>query len=76
MVVKKKPMMYLDVTKPNADNNYYLIDSKNKIVGEVPVSKYQKNPEKYLSDEITPMTYTGWRKKQFKKPKTKRCKCK
>jgi len=79
MVVKKKPMLLLDITKPNSSGNYYLINQKNKIVGEVPKLKYEKHPEDYLNEEITPFTYTGWRKKKGIKKiksKVKRCKCK
>jgi len=52
----------------------------NKIVGEITATEYEKHPEKYLTDEITPIRYTGWRKKKATKPKSKRkkkdCGCK
>lgn len=80
MVAKKKPMLYLDITKPNSSGNYYLLsEKKNKVVGEVPKIKYEKHPEDYLNEEITPIRYTGWRKKKGIKKiksKVKRCKCK
>ncbi len=76
-MVKKKPSLtYLDVTKPNASGNFYLINSKNEIIGEVPQKDYMKKPENYMNDEIMPITYTGYRTKRKAKPKTKRCKCK
>lgn len=77
MVIKKKPVMYLDVTQPNDEGNYNLINSKNKIVGSIPAAKYLKDSEKYMADEsIIPFQYTGWRKKKNKKAKSKRCRCK
>jgi hypothetical protein len=72
MVVKKKPMLYLDITKPNTGNNFYIINSKNKLIGEVPAEEYREHSEKYLTDEMTPITYTGYRKKKGDKVKSKR----
>jgi len=77
MVVKKKPMLYLDITKPNADGVYYLLNQKNKVVGEVSEKEYLKHPDRFMNEDITPIQYTGYReKKKSIKPKTKRCKCK
>jgi len=77
MVVKKKiPVIYLDVTKPNSEGNFYLLNQKNKVVGEVPAKEYLKNPDKFMNDEIMPIQYTGWREKKDNKSKAKRCKCK
>lgn len=81
MIKHKEPKhLYLDVTEPNAEKNYYLLNKykrKNimgEIVGEVPVSEYVKHPENYLTDEITAIRRTGWRKKKKTKSKTKRAK--
>jgi hypothetical protein len=80
MTVKKPKHLFLDVTKPNTNDIYYLINMNNKIVGEITATEYEKHPEKYLTDEITPIRYTGWRKKKTTKPKSKRkkkdCGCK
>lgn len=76
MAVKKQSMIYLDVTKPNLEDNYYLVNAKNKMIGEVKAEDYKAHPEDFLTDEITTMRYTGYRKKKSTKPKTKRCKCK
>jgi|WetSurMetagenome_2_1015567.scaffolds.fasta_scaffold1915747_2 hypothetical protein len=80
MVVKKKPMMYLDVTDPTAEY-HNLINNKNEVVGKVSAKDYLKNPEKYMNDpNVTPFQYTGWRKKKDTKSKSKRkkkdCGCK
>ena len=80
MTVKKSKQLYLDVTKPNTNDIYYLINMKNKVIGEVTEEEYLKHPDKYMTDEITPIRYTGWRKKKTNKPKSKRkkkdCGCK
>lgn len=80
MTVKKPKQLYLDVTTPNTEDKYYLINMKNKLVGEVPSKEFEQNPENYLTDEITTIRYTGWRKKKTSKSKTKRkkkgCGCK
>jgi len=84
--MKKQKQLLLDVTAPNKEGNYYLINKKNKLVGEISSPTYLKNSESYLlnttgEEVITPITQTGWRKKKSKKPKTKRkskkgCGCK
>jgi len=81
MIKHKEPkQLYLDITNPNAEDNFYLLNKykrKNimgEIVGEVPVSEYVKHPENYLTDEITAIRRTGWRKKKKNKAKTKRAK--
>jgi len=80
MTIKKIKQLYLDVTKPNVEDKYYLINMKNKLVGEVTAEDYAKNPGDFLNDEITPIRYTGWRKKKTNKSKSKRkkknCGCK
>jgi len=75
----KKKQLYLDVTSPNTEGNYYLLNMKNKIIGEVPASTYRKHPDHYMTDEITPITSTGWRKKKKNESKSNRknkCECK
>ena len=79
MTVKKSGLLYLDVTKPNTEDNFYLINAKNRLVGEITSDEYTKHPENYLNDEITSIRYTGLRKKKSNKSKTKRkkdCGCK
>jgi hypothetical protein len=79
MTIKKPKQLYLDVTKPNTNDKYYLINMKNKLVGEVNSEDYTNHPGDFLNDEITPIRYTGWRKKKTNKSKTKRkkgCDCK
>lgn len=76
MVVKKKSMLYLDITKPNTEGNYYILNHKNKVIGEVPAKDYLKHPDRFMNDEIVPIKYTGLREKKLTKLKVKRCKCK
>lgn len=77
MTIRKSKLLYLDITKPNAEDNFYLINAKNKLVGEITSDEYTKHPENYLNDEITSIRYTGLRKKKLNKSKIKRtCRCK
>lgn len=77
MTIRKSKLLYLDITKPNAEDNFYLINAKNKLVGEITSDEYTKHPENYLNDEITSIRYTGLRKKKLTKSKIKRtCRCK
>jgi hypothetical protein len=83
---KEPKQLYLDITEPNVEGNYYLMNKykrKNimgELVGEVPVSEYMKHPENYMTNEITAIRRTGWRKKKKTNSKIKRtkkdCKCK
>lgn len=75
-MAKKPSMLYLDVTEPDIEGNFTLINNKKEVVGKVAQKDYLKHPEKYLNDKITTFTSTGWREKKKGKPKTKRCKCK
>jgi len=80
MIKHKTKQLYLDITSPNSEDNYYLINKKNNIIGEISAQAFKKHPEHYMTDEITPITYTGLRKRKKNKIKTKRtkknCKCK
>jgi hypothetical protein len=89
MIKKAKPLRYLDVTKPNSNNKYYIIPARKRklsdatrVVEEVDAEYYENHPEKFMSDDLIPIQYTGWRKKKKnKKSKPKRrlarkmCKC-
>jgi len=75
-MVKNSNMLYLDVTTPDMDGNFPLINKKNEVVGKVSQVNYMKHPEKYLNDKIMAITSTGYRDKKKGKPKPKRCKCK
>ena len=69
-------MTYLDITSPDPEGNFPIINEKKEIIGTVSQKAYIKNPGKYMTDEITPFTYTGYRGKKKSESKIKRCKCK
>ena len=74
MIVKKPKQLYLDVTEPNLEGNFYIMDprKKDKVIGEVAKTEFMKHPEKFMTEEIVAIKRTGWRKKKGGKSKSKR----